>query len=182
MHFFSKRAVIVGVVASLGFAGTAQAATDDTSVTLTGGAITLAAPLFGDFPGAALTGSAGSQDASVSDWGVNDLSGSGLGYEVSMAASDPSTGGGTPIVMTDAVLTVAEPVASAVDVTNASAAPTTLGGDISTGVIVANAGADAGMGDWNFAQGATDLTLDTPANARAGTYSSTITTTLTPGV
>lgn len=182
MHFFSKRAVIVGVVASLGFAGTAQAATDDTSVTLTGGAITLTPPTFGDFPGAALTGSADSQDASVSDWNVNDLRGSGLGYQVSMAASTLSTGGGTPIIMTGAVLTVAEPVASPVDPTNASTAPTTLGGNISTGVNVATAGAGAGMGDWDYAQGATDLTLDTPANALAGTYTSTITTTLTPGV
>ena len=78
MHFISKRAVVLGVVAALGFAGTAQAATDDTSVTLTGGTIALAPPTFGDFPGATLDGSADSQSASVSGWGVNDPRGSGL--------------------------------------------------------------------------------------------------------
>jgi hypothetical protein len=182
MHFISKHAVVLGVVAALGLAGTAQAATDDTSVTLTGGSIALAPPTFGDFPGAILDGSADSQSAAVSGWGVNDPRGSGLGWQVSMAASPLSTGGGTPIVMTGAVLTVAEPDATPVDPTNLSTAPTTLGGDISAGVVVADAGVDEGLGDWDLAQGLTDLTLDTPANARAGTYTSTVTTTLTPGV
>ena len=182
MHFISKRAVILGVVASLSVAATAQAATDDTSVALTGGSIVLTPPTFGDFPGATLDGSAGSQAATASDWSVNDSRGSGLGWEVSMSASSLSTGGGTPIIMTGAVLTIAEPDATPVDETNASTAPTTLGGDISTGVKVADANANEGLGDWDLAQGATDLSLATPANARAGTYTSTITTTLTPGV
>ena len=182
MHFVSKRAVILGVVASLSVAGTAQAATDNTSVTLTGGSIALTAPTFGDFPGATLDGSAGSQAATASDWSVNDPRGSGLGWEVSMSASTLSTGGGTPIIMTGATLSIAQPVATPVDGTNASTAPATLGGDISTGVKVADANANEGLGDWDLAQGATDLSLATPANARAGTYTSTITTTLTPGV
>jgi hypothetical protein len=182
MHLISKRAVVLGVVAALGLVGTAQAATDDTSVTLTGGTIALAPPTFGDFPGAILDGSADSQSASVSGWGVNDPRGTRLGWQVSMAASPLSTGGGTPIIMTGAVVTVAEPVATPVDPTNESTAPTTLGGDISAGVNVATAAVDAGLGDWALAQGATDLSLATPANARAGTYTSTITTTLTPGV
>jgi hypothetical protein len=187
MHHISKRAVVLGaVVASLGFAGAAQAATDDTSVTLTGGTLALTAPTFGDFPGAILDGAADSQAATASDWSVNDPRGSGLGWEVSMSASplvDPRTadGGVDDVTMTGAVLSIAEPTASAA-VGNSSTAPTTLGGNISTGVKVADANAGEGLGDWALAQGATDLTLDTPAYARAGTYTSTITTTLTAGV
>jgi hypothetical protein len=187
MHFISKRAVVLGAVAALGLAGTAQAATDDTSVTLTGGTLAMTAPTFGNFPGAELTGSADGQSASVSDWGVNDPRGSGLGWQVSMSASalvDPRTAddGTDDVTMTGAVLTVAAPDATPVDSSNASTAPTTAGGNISTGVNVAVAAANAGLGDWDLAQGATDLSLATPANARAGTYTSTITTTLTPGV
>ena len=187
MQFISKRAVILGVVASLGVAGTAQAATDDTSVTLTGGSIALTAPTFGNFPGATLNGSAGSQAATASNWSVNDPRGNGLGWEVSISASplvDPLTAdaGVDDVTMTGAILSIAQPVATPVDGTNVSTAPTTLGGNISTGVKVADANANQGLGDWGLAQGATALSLATPANARAGTYTSTITTTLTPGV
>jgi hypothetical protein len=182
MHFISKRVVVLGVVATLGFAGTAQAAVDDTTVVLTGGTLDLRAPLFGNFPGATLDGSSDSQDASVSTWGVNDPSGSARGWSVSMAASALVTADTVPITMDGAVISIAEPVASPVDSTNTSTEPTMLGGSISASRNVAVAAANEGLGDWDFTQGATDLTLATPANARAGSYTSTITTTLTQGV
>jgi hypothetical protein len=183
MHFISKRAVVLGAFASLGFAGTAQAATDDTSVTLTGGTISITAPTFGDFPGATLAGLAQGEDATVSDWSVNDPRGNGFGWEVSMAASTLSTGGGSPIIMTGATLTVAAPEVAPTDPSNLSTDPAVFGGDIRAGTVkVADANANEGLGEWDFTQGATDLSIGIPADARAGSYTSTITTTLTPSL
>jgi hypothetical protein len=81
--------------------------------------------------------------------------------------------------MTGAVLSVDASTPSPDDVANDSGDPVTAGGDISTGARkVADAAAADGMGDWNLAQGADNLTLDTPASAREGSYTSTITTTI----
>ncbi|MDX6676228.1 MAG: hypothetical protein QOE31_280 [Solirubrobacteraceae bacterium] len=185
MHFISKRAVILGVVASLGFAGTAQAAsdTDTTSVTLSAGALAVTSPLFDNFDSTALTGASAQHVADVSGWTVGNP-GNDDGWEVSMSASplvDVRTAdlGVDDVTMTGAVLSVDASTPSPDDVANDSGDPVTAGGDISTGARkVADAAAADGMGDWNLAQGADNLTLDTPASAREGSYTSTITTTI----
>jgi hypothetical protein len=98
-----------------------------------------------------------------------------------MSASPLVTAGPAPVTMTGATLTIAAPAATPVEATNPSTAPAVLGGDIRAGSVkVADAAPGAGLRTWQLAQGATDLALGIPADARAGSYTSTITTTLTP--
>ena len=145
---------------------------------------TLTQPVFGDFS-ATLTGSAQNTHTTVSDWNVSDPSDGARGWEVTMSASpliDPR-GANADVTMTGATLIVAAPTAAPVEATNSSTAPAVLGGDIRAGSVkVADAAPGAGLRAWRLAQGATALTLGIPADARAGSYTSTITTTLSPGL
>jgi hypothetical protein len=141
---------------------------------------TLTEPVFGDFS-ATLDGSAQSTHTTISDWNVSDPSDGARGWEVTMSASPLVTAGPAPVTMTGATLTIAAPAATPVEATNPSTAPAVLGGDIRAGSVkVADAAPGAGLRAWQLAQGATDLALGIPADARAGSYTSTITTTLTP--
>lgn len=181
MQRISKHAVVLGAIVSLSWAGVAQAETDTTSAELLAGSVTMTAPAFGDFTSTTLNGASQSKTASVSDWGINDATGSGAGWLVTMAASPLQTG--AAVVMQGATLEVAAATAAPVDASNVSTAPTMVGGDLRAGTVtVADAAADEGLGEWALTQGADDLTLGIPADARAGTYTSTITTTLAPGV
>ena len=183
LHLLRRRALMLGALATVGLAGGAHAATDTTSVAVTGGSTTLSAPAFGDFPGVTLNGSAQTRTASVGSWSVNDASGTGDGWEVSVSASALETSGGTPVTMSGATLTLTAPTVAATDSSNTATAPDVAGGDILAGTVkVADADAGEGLGAWSFAQGASHLSLGVPADARAGTYTSTITTTLSTGV
>lgn len=183
MQFTLKRALVLGAVATFGMAGTAQAATDTTTATLDPGTATMTAPTFSDFTNTVLNGSSQSKTTAVTNWSVNDARGNGLGWEVTMAASELSTGGVAPVVMTGATLNLTAPTVAPTDATNTSTKPAVLGGDLRAGTVkVADANANEGLGEFTFTQAATDLTLGIPANARAGIYTSTITTTFTPGV
>lgn len=183
MQSIIKRALTLGAIGTLAVAGAAQAETDTTSAQLDAGTASMTAPTFSDFTNTTLNGSAQSKTTAVSDWAVNDARGNGAGWEVTMAASALSTGGGTPITMTGATVTVSAPDVAPTDVANTSTPPAVLGGDILAGSVkVADADAGEGLGAWSLSQGATDLALGIPADARAGAYTSTITTTFTPGV
>ena len=139
-------------------------------------------PDFGDFS-ATLNGSAQNTHAEISDWNVSDPGAGALGWEVTMSASPLVTGGLEPTTMTDATLTVAAPTATPAEATNSSTAPAVFGGDILAGTVkVADAAPRTGLRAWQLEQGTTDLTLGIPADARAGSYTSTITTTLSPGI
>ena len=175
----------LGVAAALVPAGFAQAATDDSSVIVTGaGAVELStAPLFGNFPGATLTGSNQDVLTSVSGWQVTDATGAAPGWSVNIMADVPHNGGST-VVMTGAALALTAPVASTAG-TTASTAPVVagkaniIGGG---GINAANAAAGTGAGVWNLAQGADQLKLTIPADAKAASYTTTITTTLNAAV
>jgi hypothetical protein len=163
----------------------AQAATDDAAVIVTGaGAVALStAPTFGDFPGATLTGADQDVLASVSGWQVTDATGAAPGWSVNVMADVPHNGGST-IVMTGAALALTAPVAATAG-TNASTAPVVagktniIGGG---GINAADAVAGTGAGVWNLAQGAGQLKLTIPADAKAASYTTTITTTLNAAV
>lgn len=183
MQVLPKRAMLVGALLAVGATGVAQAATDDTSVAVTGAAATLSAPTFGNFPDVTLTGAKQTKVTTVADWTVNDARGVGDGWEVTMAAAPLETADATPVTMTGATLTLTAPTVAATEAGNSSSAPAVVGGDVLASTVkVADAAAGAGLGSWSFTQGADNLTLEVPAAAKAGLYSSTITTTLTPGV
>lgn len=183
MQLIPKRALVLAAVAALGISGVAHGDTDATSVQVNGGTASMTAPTFSDFTSTILNGTARTKSTTISNWSVNDARGTGAGWEVTMAASALSTGGSTPTTMSGATLTLSAPVVTASDNANASTAPTVAGGDLLAGTVkVADANANQGLGTWTFAQDTDDLTLRIPADARTGTYTSTITTTFTPGV
>lgn len=183
MQLFRKSALALGAVAALGVAGVAQADTDTTSVQLNGGTAAMTAPTFSDFSATTLNGSAQTKTTAVSNWSVNDARGNGAGWEVTVAASPLATSDATPVTMSGATLTLTAPAVAPTDNTNAATAPSVVGGDVLAGTVkVADANSNEGLGAWSFTQDADDLSLRVPANARAGSYTSTITTTLTPGV
>ncbi len=163
----------------------AHAAADDASVVVTGaGAVALTtAPAFGDFPGATLTGANQVVATSASNWKVTDATGAAPGWSVNVSADVPHNGGST-IVMTGAALELTAPTA-ATEGTNASTAPVVagkaniIGGG---GVNAANAAVGTGAGIWTLAQGADHLKLTIPADAKAASYTTTITTTLNAAV
>lgn len=175
----ARAAAVAGIFVALP-AGSALAATDTSGVTVTGASNTLTAPTFGDFAGATLDGTRQSLSTSVASWNVSDNRGTGAGWSVTVSASQPQTADATPVVMpSSATLTLTAPDVSATDTQNGSTAPTVVGGNLLGGTIsLATAGADAGMGSWDFAQAATDLAIVVPSETKAGAYTSTVTTTL----
>lgn len=177
--FIRKTIFGVAAAALLAAAPMAHAATDDTSVTLEAGTPVLTAPAFGDFGTVTLNGARQNVNASVADWSVNDR-GAANGWDVHVSATVPATAGA--VTLATATMNLSAPDADAADELNASTAPSVLGGNIvGSGVTVADAADENGLGIWNLAQGATDLQLQIPSDAKAGTYTSTITTTLTAG-
>ena len=168
----------------------AAAATDQTSVNLTAGALSFTvAPTADNFADTALTGATQTITTNFNDWRVNDARGSGAGWNVTMQASQFSDGGATPKTLPTGSLKLKAPVVSKVDLLNPAlppvvtlspAPPWTIDGG--SAVTVASAAAGTGQGEWNFDQAnlvaSKDLELTIPADAAAATYTSTITSTL----
>ncbi|MFN2617662.1 MAG: WxL domain-containing protein [Thermoleophilaceae bacterium] len=173
------------------FPAAAPAAIDTTSVTLTGGTLDFSvAPTADDFTSTALTGSTQTLTTSFNDWRVNDARGSGAGWHVAMQASQFSNG--ASLTLPAGSLTLKAPTVSKVDVLNPAlppvvsaspAPPWTLDGG--SAITVVSAATATGQGEWNFdhanLSGSKDLALTIPANASAGTYTSTVTSTLSTG-
>ncbi len=184
-------AAAFAILATLVLSTSASAATDTTSVTLTGGALSFSTnPTADDFPATALTGATQNLAANFNDWRVMDARGSGAGWNVTMQASQFSDGGSNTLPAGS--LKLKAPVTTPVDVLNLAvppvvslspAPPWTLDGG--SAVKVVSALAATGQGEWNFDHAnlvaSKDLQLTVPADAAAGTYTSTITSTLSTG-
>jgi putative surface cell wall-binding protein len=167
----------------------ALAATDTTSVTLTGGTLSFTtAPTAANFPATTLTGATQTIATDFDDWRVNDARGTGAGWNVSFQATQFSDGGSNTLPAGS--LKVKVPAVTAVDPLNLAAPPVAQGLppwtiDNGAAVKVFSALAGTGAGEWNFDQAnilaAKDLQLTVPASAAAGTYTSTLTFTLASG-
>ncbi len=170
---------------------TALAETDTTSVTLTAGTLSISvAPLADNFASAALTGATQTLTTNFNDWRVNDATGSGTGWNMTVGASRFSDGAATPKLLPTSSLKLKAPTVTPVDVMNLATPPAQQAGapwtlDSGTSVKVYSAAANTGQGEWNFDHANLaadkDLVLTVPANASAATYTSTITSTLTSG-
>jgi hypothetical protein len=168
----------------------APAATTTPSITLGAGTLAYTTSFTAqNFPNTTLTGVAQTVHAPVNSWEVTDARGSLLnGWNVTVSASQFSTGGGSPSTLPTGSLSLATP-----------AVPTTTGGNLSVAPVpvataapidggstqkIVTAAIGTGLGQWTFtpvnAAGG-DLLLNVPAGATAGTYTSTITTTLATG-
>lgn len=189
MSTWTKISLLAAVLA-VALAMPAAAATDDTSVTLTSGPLE-----FTDAPGAAnfaatqLTGDVETLNTTFDNWSVNDARGSGAGWHVTVQASQFSTGVDGDTLPVESLSLKAPTLITAANLLNlagppalTSSGPWTIDG--ASAVKVVSAAADKGQGEWDFTQAnllGGDLTLTVPADAAAGTYTSTITTTLATG-
>lgn len=172
----TKRLAISTIAAtallSAAFAPSAFAA-DDTSVTVTGGSLSITNPAAGDFGGVSITGVAQTTDATLEEFSVSDLRGSGAGWHV-MAQASRFTAPGAILL---AVGSLSMPQPSVLSPETTSADPTFTASPpyiIDNGAVqIASAALNAGMGEYDFTPG--DFTLSLPADVRAGVYASTVT-------
>ena len=154
------------------FAPSAFAA-DDTTVTITGGSLSITNPAAGDFAGRGITGAVQTTTATLAPFSVSDLRGSGAGWHVMAQASQFTA----PGAITLAVGSLSMPLPTVASPDTTSADPTFSIGSpwlIDNGAVqIASAAQSAGMGVYNFTPG--DFTLSLPADVRAGVYTSTVT-------
>ncbi len=174
----------MAVVAFTGLTGVALAAGGDTSATLTGGELNISSQLTaGTFSGT-LDGHAKVLDGSgFSGFSINDPRGTGVGWDVTMLATPlvNATVAGKDIVansFTAPLFGVAKADTGSSDVpgTLHGAATIDTGG---AGVVMAACNANGqGMGTYDFTADTTAWKLALTADEYAGTYNTTVTTTL----
>ena len=162
----------------------ALAATDTTSVGITGGTLDYTTPLTaGDFPATTLTGLQQFKSANISPYSVTDSRGGSAGWNLTIAASQFASGTDT---LPAGSLLMALPPAPTTTAGNLGVAPvpvvTTAIDNATTQKFVSAAALPlSGAGAWTFSPAAGALTLTIPPAVAPGTYTSTITTTLATG-
>jgi hypothetical protein len=147
-------------------------AADDTSVTVTGGSLSITNPAAGDFAGKNITGVAQTTTANLAAFTVSDLRGSGAGWNVTAQATQFA---GATRTLAAGSLSMSAPTVSSPDTESAdpgiTAGPYVI--DNGSAVKIASAVVDTGMGVYDFS--ATQFTLSLPADVYADTYTSTVT-------
>jgi hypothetical protein len=179
-------ALVVGLLCLAAAPGTALASGSSTSVTLSGGSLSFSTtPSASDFPTTALTGAQQTIHTNFANWGVTDATGSGAGWHVTFHASQLTAPG--PVTLPTSSLVLTTPVVTPSGV-NVAVPPLTQGAtftlDGGSAVPIVHALAATGQGAWTMTQANAaggDLALTIPANAAAGTYTSTLTFTLATG-
>jgi hypothetical protein len=185
----SKLLALLTAVGALALAPAAHAATDNTSVTLNGGTLDYTTGFAAnDFPTTTLNGLPQVLTTNTTAWSVTDGRGlgaldTGAGWNVTIAASQFSGGGKT---LPTGSMTLAVPSVPTTNVGNIAAPPVPQalvnpidGGGAAQKMVSAAAG--TGGGQWTFGAQPTALTLNVAPGVQAGTYTSTITTTLAAG-
>jgi hypothetical protein len=182
------RGALAMVILVLAVPGTALAETDTTSVALTAGTLSFTtAPLADNFASTQLTGATQTITTNFNDWRVNDARGTGAGWNVTFQATQLSDGGATPKTLPTSSLKLKAPAVTAVDPLNLALPPVAQGVppwtlDGGSAVKLYSALAATGQGEWNFDHAnlvaSKDLELTVPADAKAATYTSTLTFTL----
>ncbi len=191
-----KNRIKAFILASCAFAvmtPAAFAASDSTSVTVTGGTLAFTAdPLVGNFAGVTLSGVDQTTTANLDDFEVNDSTGSGNGWKITVqatqftetAATIPVGGTATTLPLNSLKLPVPRVAADGTTSPSPSisiAQATAI--DASSAVKIASAAVNEGMGKYDFDDGTAaagiplTLTLK-PATTYAVTYASTATITL----
>jgi hypothetical protein len=190
MALRSKLATLGALVAALALASPVQAATSNTSITLGAGTLDYTTPFStGNFPNTTLNGLPQLVHANVNPWTVTDARGSLLnGWNVTVSASQFATSGGSPNTLPTGSMTLATVPVPSTAVGNVSLppVPVPLAAAIDGGSAqkIATSAIGQGLGGWTFTPlnaGGGDLALIVPPSAVAGTYTSTITTTLSTG-
>lgn len=174
--------LLVGVffAATAVLGGTAYAAT---SVVLNAGTLTITTPTVANFGGITLNGTAQTTNAALGTFSVTDARGSGIGWNVTVQATQFTMTGHT-LAMNSISMpapTVAKADSTSGNVPSIVAGPYLI--DNASAVKISSAALDAsagnGMGSYTYTPG--NLTLSVPANAYAGTYTSTVTVSVVTG-
>lgn len=157
---------------------------DTVSVSQCAGSLSNTAPAITPFA-ATLTGLTQTVHAPVGAWSVVDTRGSGDGYRVTVSATAPTVGGSAAAAGTGASLTLTPRAAVAAPDNAASPGPEPAGAQLlgATAATIAGVAAGGGQGEWIFPADAADeksLGIVVPADAAAGTFSSTLTFTTAP--
>jgi len=181
---------LIAAVAALaiigsGFAGgkAVFAAESTTNTAITGGSLSMTDPAAGSFTPVTLDGTVQQSTASLDNFTVTDSTGTGNGWNV-MVKATPFTNTEKNSTLPDDSLALAGPTVTAhegaSDVNTITVANGTI--DNTTGIKVLSAAANGGMGiyDIAFPNNPLSLTLN-PKDVKAGTYTSTITVTVTTG-
>jgi len=186
-----KKIALFGAIAVAAFTmltGVAFAETASTSATLTPGNLSITLALTaGTFEGTLNGAPQTLSSTTFSGLNAQDARGSGTGWNVTVSASqlvnNDSSGHDFALgsLTMPALNVVAETSSSAVPGSlNAAAAIDNSADGATGGVVMAATSAEGqGMGTYDFTNAAS-WTLAVPANAYAGTYTSTVTTTLAP--
>ena len=137
-------------------------------------------PTVANFGGVTLNGTAQTTTASVGTFTVTDARGTGVGWNVTVQATQFTMTGHT-LPMNS--ISMPAPTVAKIDSTSGNTPSITTGPyliDNASAVKITSAAADGtGMGSYTFTPGT--LTLSIPANAYAGTYTSTVTVSVVTG-
>ena len=196
MNRFRFRAAIVTVAAAAAVGvgvSPALAVPDDTNVTVAAGTLSITDPAVANFPDVTLNGTAQTADAAVDSYTINDATGSGSGWKVTLQAtqltewdSTLNAGAGdyvttTPRTFATSSLSLPAPTVTSPNTTSTD--PTISTGpysiDAAGAVTVASAAVDTGMGEYVFTAGT--LTVSVPTNAYAAAYRSDVTLSVVTG-
>ncbi len=186
---FRKPAAVVAALGALGAAAApAQAATDNTSIAIGAGSLTYPTPLAAaNFPAVTLNGLQQTVRTSISPFVVNDARGGSAGWNLTVAASQ-FTHSNTTDQLPAGSMSMALPPVPTTTVGNLGTPPVVAGtslqpldGGSAQKIVSAPATPLSGAGQWTFTPLADTLTLQVPAAVEPGTYTSTITSTLSTG-
>jgi len=173
-------ATILGTSLSLG-AGQASAAS--TNVGVTGTPLAVGELTVGSFAAVILNGRTQSTFANVNSFTVEDPTGTGAGWRVTMKAT-PFTNAAGDTLPTGS-LSVTAPSVAKIDAGSSDLTTITPSGgtlDTDLGTVILNAAGGGGMGSYTVAFGADALNLNLlPKYVKSGTYNSTITVTIQSG-
>jgi len=160
--------------------GTATITGGSLSVSTTAGSLTFSTTLNGT--DASLTSS------TAPTFRVVDARGTGAGWNVAFTCTNLSTGGATPKTLNVSNLTFqpASGTVTVIDGSSGAAAPTETGAaatalDATTGFKVLSAPVDGGMGTYDYTPLGSKFTLSVPAETYAGSYTCTLTATVSSG-
>ena len=168
-----KSRITASILALGVFAAMAPAAfaADGTTATVIGGDLTITNPLAADFAGRSITGVDQTTTAALATFSVSDLTGSGVGWNVTAQAS---TFTGISHELAVGSLSMSQPTVASPNTTSPDPTVATGPYTIDNGAIeFASAAVDEGMGTYDFS--ATTLTLALPADVYADAYASTVT-------
>ncbi|HEV2724356.1 MAG TPA: WxL domain-containing protein [Thermoleophilaceae bacterium] len=162
----------------------AVAATDTTSVAIAAGSLDYTTPLTaGNFPATTLTGAQQTKSADISPYTVTDSRGGSAGWNLTVAASQFSSG--TDTLPAGSLGMALAPVPTTtlgnLGVAPLPVATTAIDNGTTQKFVSAAAVPLGGAGAWTFSPPAGALTLTVPPAVAPGTYTSTITTTLATG-